>query len=332
MKTYRAGIIGCGMIASGYSDDPKMMGDIFTHAEAYSQCRRTVLAAVCDIDPVQLEKCGQRWDISARYTDLVEMVHQESLDILSVCTPDKTHYQVMADILSVDQSVKAILCEKPLATSVRDAQDILVMARDAGVLLAVMYMRRYAQNYRSLKAFLSSGELGQIQAVTGWYTKGVRHNGTHWFDALRYLAGEVQWVRAWNQVDDNPVDPTLDVVLGLENGCIASLRACDPAYFTVFEMEIMGSLGRVRILDSGFQIEYSKVTDSKRYSGYKELESSPVSFGDRKDLTLHAVEDMVASLDTGAQVACTAEDGYQAIRIAEAAVESAERDAVVQLN
>jgi predicted dehydrogenase len=331
MKIYRAGIIGCGMIASGFADDPKMMGDIFTHAEAYSHCDRTVLAAICDTDPVQLAKCGQRWDVNAQYTDLKEMVRQEKLDTLSVCTPDETHYQVILDVLSENQSVKAILCEKPLATSVEAAQEILALARQENVLLAVMYMRRYAQNYRALKAFLSSGKLGQIQAVTGWYTKGVRHNGTHWFDALRYLVGEVHWVRAWNRVEDNLLDPTLDVVLGLESGCIASLRACDPAYFTVFEMEIMGSLGRVHILDSGFQIEYSRVMDSKRYSGYKELEIFPLSFGDRKDLTLHAVEDMAASLDTGEAVACTAEDGLLAIKIAESAVESAERNAVVQL-
>ncbi len=330
-KTFRAGIVGCGKIASDFADDPKMMGDIFTHAEAYSTCKDTILSAICDTNPEHLAKCGNRWKVPSRYLSLKEMIRSESLDIISVSTPDSTHYQVIKDILSIPNSVKIILCEKPLATSLAKAEEIFKLAQENNVILAVMYMRRYAENYQSLKEFISSGQLGDIQAISGWYTKGIYHNGTHWLDVLRFFAGEVAWVVAWNKLADNPEDPTLDVVLGMKSGCLASLRACDSKAFTIFDMDIMGMQGRVRIFDSGFQMEYSEVVESTRYSGYKELVLSPMSFGDRQDLYLHAVEDIVRALKTGSVVKCTGEDGIEVLKITEAAVESANIGTMVRI-
>jgi predicted dehydrogenase len=330
-QIFRAGIIGCGKIASDFADDPKMLGDIFTHAEAYTRCANTVLAAVCDSNPQQLERCGNRWNVSARYSDLKEMVRKESLDILSVSTPDSTHYQVIKDIFSVPNSIRGILCEKPLAATSQEAEEIIRIAEKYKVILAVMYMRRHAQNYQALKDFLRKGKLGEIQAIAGWYTKGVFHNGTHWLDALRYFAGEVEWVMAWNRLSDSQEDPTLDLVLGLRNRGIASLHALDSNAFTVFEMDIVGTRGRVRILDSGFEIEHSTVIESKRYSGYKELGSSPVAFGDRQNLMLHAVEDLVQAIKIGVGVKCSGQDGVAVLKIVEAALESAKSGKMVRI-
>jgi len=331
MNAYRVGIVGCGKIASDFADDPKMVGDVFTHAEAYSGNPATVFAAVCDTDPERLEKCGERWGVSARYPDLKAMIEVEDLDILSVCTPDETHYHVVKDILEVAHHVKFILCEKPLAMTVMEAEELVALSQEKGVILGVVYMRRYAQNYNTLKEYIQSGQLGEIQAVSGWYTKGVKHNGTHWFDALRFLVGDVQWVRAWQKNDEYVDDPTLDVVLGITGGGIASLRACDGRNFTIFDMEIMGTKGRIQLLDSGYKIELSQVVESKRYSGYKELTRTEKDFGDRKNLMLHAVEDVVAVLQTGKTPASSGQDGVEAVRIAACAIQSAQKGEVIQV-
>ena len=331
MKEFRAGIIGCGKIASGYALYPKMQGDVFTHAEAYGTNADIDLTAVCDTDPGRLEECGDSWDVESRYSDLKAMIKTENLDIISVCTPDETHYTIVKEILSAPHGVKIILCEKPLATSIEEAEELVSLSKMKSVVLCVTYMRRYAQNYSALKDFIQSGKLGEIQAISGWYTKGVKHNGTHWFDALRYLVGEVQWVRGWHRVEGRPKDPTLDVVLGMQDGPIASLRACDDRYFTIFEMEIIGTEGRVNLYDSGFELVHSIVIDSKRYSGYKELMTTDKDFGDRKNLMLHAVEDVVAVLKSEKHPACSGDDGLEALRIAACAIESARKEEVVQV-
>ena len=328
---YRAAIVGCGAIASDFADDPKMMGDVFTHAEAYSTCGDTYLTAICDVNPDKLRKCGERWGVNSRYTDIFEMVREASPEIISVSTPDSTHYQVIKDILSNPYHVKAILCEKPLATNVEEAEEIVNLAQEAGVILSVMYMRRHAKNYQALKEFISTKKIGEIQAISGWYTKGIFHNGTHWMDVLRWLSGEVLWVMAWDNLVDDPIDPTLDVILGMENGSITSLRACDSQAFTIFEMDIMGTKGRVRIVDSGFQMEHSEVLDSNRYSGYKELALTSLGFGDRKDLMLQAVQNVINALETDEPVKCSGQDGVKVLKIAQSAVESARIGKMVQL-
>ena len=332
MERYRAGIVGCGKIASEFADDPNMKGDVFTHAEAYFRNPETNLAAICDSDPAKLEQCGNRWNVEARYTDLQDMIVSENLDIVSVFTPDDTHYSVIKEILTLPKTVKLILCEKPLATSVEEAEKLIAISRERNVVLSVVYMRRFAQNYRALRDFIHSGQLGEVQAISGWYTKGVVHNGTHWFDALRFLVGEVDWVMSWQRCGEKLNDPTLDVILGVENGVLASLRACDEKYFTIFDMDIQGTLGRIRLLDSGFQIEHSSVIDSERYSGYQELKTTQKTFGDRKNLMLHAVEDAVSSLRTGKPPACTAEDGLEVLLIAASALESAQKAKVIRVH
>lgn len=324
MTILNAGIIGCGKIGSEFADDPKMRGDIFTHAEAYSLHPETHLAAICDINPSRLEKCGERWNVKARFRTIADMLRNTRLDILSVCTPDKTHYAILKEILTADTGIRAILCEKPLAWEESQAEEIISLAERRHINLTVVYLRRFAQNIRTLKATLDANELGDIQAIAGWYTKGVRHNGTHWFDLLRFLVGEVRWVEAWNHLRDDPEDPTLDVMLGLTEGPVASLRACDAHHYAIFEMEIMGTQGRIRLIDSGYHIAFSRAADSPRYTGYRELKEMPRSFGHRKNVLYHAVDDAVQALKSGRPVACNGRDGLAALRIANAALRAAQ--------
>lgn len=320
---YRAALIGCGLIGSEFADDPLQQGDIYTHAEAYHCCASTKLVAVCDVDSVRLARCGQRWQVAARYGDVAELVETEKPDLVSVCTPDRTHFDVIRSILAARHQVQAIFCEKPLAGSVQEAQEILRLAKGPGILVAVGYVRRYAENLRNLRTFLKVGELGDLQAVDGWYTKGTLHNGSHWFDLVRYLAAEVDWVMATDTLRENGPDPTLDVALGLAGGTLATLRACDAQHFSVFEMSLMFTRGRVSLRDDCLHIEVFRSLPSKRYSGYFELQAEHQDFGVSRNMMLHAVEDLVMALQTCRPPACSAQDGLAALKIGCAAHESA---------
>lgn len=322
--TYRAALIGCGMIGSQFADDPLMNGDVYTHAEAYARCPETRLVAICDVDPERLTRCGERWRVEPRYNKVEDLIEAEQPDIVSVCTPDATHYEVMCAILTGRHPVKAIMCEKPLATKPEQAEELIRLADERGVVLAVGYNRRYAANMRALKSFLAAGELGRVQAISGWYTKGTLHNGTHWFDLLRFLVGEVDWVTAENALGEEGLDPTLDIMLGLNNGAVATVRASDMHRFMLFEMDIIGTLGRAQIVDSGQQIKLFRVAPSSRYTGYFELQAVQSDFGDWRDTLLHAVENLVGAMQNGHAPTCVGHDGLIALRIGWAALRSAQ--------
>lgn len=330
--TLRAALIGCGRIGSLMAEDPLLAGDVFTHAEAYVRSPFTELVAVCDRDPALAERCAERWNVAKAYDDIAAMLRQVQPDVISICTPDSTHFAVAQQVLQTAPSVRGMLCEKPLATSLAEAELLVEDARRRGVILAVSYMRRYAANIRALRSFLSSGELGEITAVTGWYTKGVLHNGSHWFDLLRMLAGAVSWVEAHDVLGEGGEDPTLDVLLGLESGALATLRAVRAEDFTLFEMDILTERGRIRLTDSGHAIDVYRAAPSSRYSGYVELIAEPHSFGHRRDQLLYAVDDLAQAVAEGRQPACTGHDGVAALRIGDAALEASRCGVRVGLN
>jgi predicted dehydrogenase len=243
-------------------------------------------------------------------------------DIVSVCTPDATHEAVLGDVLSGD-GVRAVLAEKPLALSLEGAQRAVAAARSRGVVLAVNYSRRYSRRLGDVKALIESGKLGAIQKVAGLYTKGVMHNGSHWFDLARWLVGEVRAVRGFDGGDGAVDDPTLDAWLRFDNGATGFLQGCSADAYAVFEMDILGTLGRVRIVDLGHRIELSHVAPSPRYSGYDALHGDAPLEGDLEDTMVRAVEDLVACVREGREPLCRGEDGVAALRIASALIESA---------
>lgn len=326
---YRAALIGCGKIGSEYADDP-LVESIYSHAEAYATCPDAELVAVCDIDPAKLESCGQRWNVAARYDDPLRLLLEQQPDIVSVCTPDNTHYDLVQQAI-VTPGVLAILAEKPLALRLKQAEKLVHLAREREVMLVVNYTRRYANSHIHLRDSIQSGEIGSIQTVGGFYTMGTLHNGTHWFDLARFLVGEVCQVWGVDVRKEGGEDPTLDAYLEFECGAGGHLQGCDAKAFSLFEMDLIGTLGRVRIVESGYRFETYTAVDSPHFTGYRSLGRINGLQGGLHDATLHALEDLVQCLKTDGMPHCSGEDGVAALEIASAVVKSARCGRVVSL-
>lgn len=320
---FSTAVIGCGKIGSEFSDDPQSTASgICTHAAAYAACPATKLVAVCDSDPERVERCGRRWGVAGCYRDAARLLAEARPAIVSVCTPDASHYELVRSAL-VAPSVQAVLAEKPLATTLSHAQQLAQLARQRGVLLAVNYSRRYAASHVQLRSFLLEGGIGEVRLVRGLYTKGTLHNGSHFFDLFRFLVSEVTRVEARDRLQEGGADPTLDVELHGEGGVVAQLAACSSSDFTIFEMELLGTRGRIRITESGNVIEHYEVVDGHPFAGYRGLVLKNRTTDGLRDVVLYAVEDVVACLQTSKPPRCSAEDGMRALQIALAARESA---------
>ncbi len=147
---YRTAVIGCGKIGATWSD---------SHRVIYQQCARTELVALCDIDLWKIP-----WGYQ-EYTDYMDMVTNEKLDIVSVCTPPETHCQIVCDIAPF---VKGIYCEKPIATTLEDADKMIEVCRKHNVVLQVNHQRRF---YKPVFTF----------------SRGILNSGSHAFDLVNYL-------------------------------------------------------------------------------------------------------------------------------------------------
>jgi predicted dehydrogenase len=238
-------------------------------------------------------------------------------EIVSVCRPDATHAELVEAALRTP-GVRAVLAEKPLALDAGAARSLADLARERGVVLAVAHFRRFAPGLRSLRDELAAGAIGELQHVAGVYVKGLLHNGTHWLDLLRFLAGEPVAVRGWDRFGEGGEDPTLDAELTLEGGAGARLAGLDTNAYTAFEMDLVGTRGRVRLAEAGHVLERWDVADDERHPGYRVLRARPPERGVLRDALLHAVADVVRCVREDAEPACSGEDGAAAVVLAEA--------------
>jgi predicted dehydrogenase len=315
----RAAVIGCGRIGSGFADDPRVRG-VYSHAGAYAASPRVELVGVCDADPASAAACANRWGLTRSFTDVAQLMRETRPEIVSVCTPDATHASVLRTVLE-SNVVRAVLAEKPLAITLPDAEDIVRCAEGRGIALAVNYVRRYAPGHQLVSQSIARGELGEIRGVVGHYTGGILHNGTHWFDALRWLIGEVNCVRGFGPVTAG--DPTIDVHLELNNGVTATLLGLRDVTFSAFAMEVFGTNGSIRFADSGHRIEWFDVADSPYASGYRAMRCIRTCEGGIGESLPNAVENLIDSVYSRSLPRCAGTDGLAAMRIAMLARESA---------
>ncbi len=311
----RAAVLGCGAIGTGSDLDPHPDVGVITHAGAYASCADTTLVAVCDADPARAADAAARWGARA-FTDAAALLDEVSPELVSVATPDATHADLVERCLRAD-SVRGVLAEKPLAL---DAAAARALVARGGATIAVNYSRRYAPAFQALRKDLGIGEL---QHVGGLYVKGLAHNGSHWLDLLRMLAGEPLAVRGHDRLGEGGPDPTLDAELRLASGARVVLAGLDTARYTAFEMDLVGTDGRLRVTESGHVLERWAVGDDPRHPGYRVLRPAGRIEGALRDTTLHAVEDLVDCVRTGATPACDGDDGVAALTLVDAVRASA---------
>jgi len=324
---YAAAIIGCGRIASEFDDDPMMRRNygIATHAGAYADNPQTNLVAAADVMDEKLSKFGHRWNVPNLYKDYEEMLKKEDIDILSICTPNATHLEIFEK--AVKAGVKAIFCEKPLADSLRSADRMVATARKNGVTLLVNHRRRWDQLYQDVADYLRTGGLGNIEQVSCYYNAGIANTGCHLFDVLRMFFGEANTVSAWRKDAADKRDPNMDGYITFENNVSVSIQSLDIKNYLVFEFDIYGSKGRLRIEHNGFKLSYWAPVKSERFAGLNELEPQepPIRIPEPA-MFKNTVRDIVNCLQTKDQPACSGEDGVKALEIISAFHLSAKND------
>lgn len=314
----RAGLIGCGRIGSDVADDPKV-GGVYSHAEAYIRARGVELVAIADTDIDRARRCAGRWALpaGAAFDGAEDLLANALVDVVSVCTPDETHEDILRQVL--DSGVRGVLIEKPLAMTTAAAERLVSLADEAGVALVVDYHRRFADGMDRARALI--GDLGPLQVASCLYSGGLLHNGTHLIDTLRFLCGEVMEVEGWDELREGGADPTLDGRLWFENGGRAVVSGCKPTA-SVFELDLVLDRGRVRVTDHGNTITSYVLGDLPFYSGYQGFVDDGKTWPILGDVLLHAVEDLVAAVVDGRSPRCTGLDGVAALRVAEAITES----------
>ena len=318
--TFRAGIVGCGRIGSEFDDAPTK--NVSTHAGAYSAVQEVELVALADVNENKLAKAGKRWGITSLYLDYTEMLRKENLDILSICTRNSAHLEIAREALN--NSVKAIYCEKPVADTLQNADKMIKLCHEKGVVLQINHQRRFDRFYQEVKDFLQKGKLGGIQQYNFYYARGIANTGSHMFDLLRFFFGDADWAQAaysQSKSHDPANDPNIDGVVKFSDGLFCAIQACDDRYFPIFEMDCLGTTGRLNIIRNGTEVEYYKLKENRLFR-----DIFPTNPDIPRNPMVNAVEHLVECLRTGKESVSSGEDGRASLELICAFHESARHD------
>jgi predicted dehydrogenase len=314
--TYRVAVLGAGLI--GATPVRSVLG-VQSHSAAWKAHPAVELVAICDAEPDRLAAAQTAWDVRAGFTDPVELLRSVAPDIVSICTPDATHGSMLRAALETD-SVTAILAEKPLTLDLDEGQHLVDLANRRGVTLAVNYGRRSTPSHRRAREWLATRPLGDLEIVRGVYVRGIKHNGTHWLDLARFLVGEIAEIHGIGRTTSWQTDGTIDVALTFENGTRGELIGLKDASYALFEMDLIGTEGRLQLLDSGRRFESRGVVPSDAFPGFFELQPGQGPSGGLEDMLLHVVTDLVDALETKRAPVCSGQDALIALRLADRAL------------
>lgn len=321
MNCYRAAIIGLTEIAAGPgvpAPDPVLGWRMpQNHAAAYALAPRVDVVAVCDIAPARLDQFQQTWGSvwphARSYTDYRAMLAQERLDLLSICTPDHLHADMV--VAACEAGVKGILCEKPIATTLADADRMIDAVERHGVYMSVDHTRRWHPEYHEARQMVRQGKIGRLTRIVATMN-GERamlfRNGTHALDLTVFFAeSEPAWVigvldeafadygpRYAGDGGHNPrTDPGALALIGFQNGVRAVYQGSQDtvAYAAV---ELVGTTGRVHLglLDNQVRVAL-RGPDGPYDLVYRD---APRSHPTRAGL-LGVVEEMVDLVERGGQ-------------------------------
>lgn len=311
---FRCAVIGCGRIGCGFDDNSTV---IQTHAGSYYTNQQTDLVSLCDVDKSKLEKYGKKYHISSLYTDSSEMFKNEKIDCVSICTLVDTHLDLVRQ--AVKNNVKAIFLEKPISDSLLNAKKITEICKINKIKLAVDHQRRFNPFYQCMRKFLKQKKIGEIQFVNVYYGSGIANTGSHLFDVLRLFFGDIVSIKSCSAEINtiNPADPNIDATIKFERGTLCQIHALDYNKYAVLELDILGTLGRIRLDLISDQIRYFRITKGHVYRTL--IESKLNLKKPNKTPIQLAIQNLIETINSSKEPLCTGYDGYKSLETIAAA-------------
>lgn len=325
---YKSAVIGCGRIGCGFDD--KKSEYVKTHAGAYSKCKKTQLIALCDIDKFKLEKYGKKYKISKLYSDYKLMLNENKIDIISICTHAANHYEIVKE--AVKNNILGIFIEKPLANNLKNALKIINLCKKNNVKLVIDYQRQYIPIYHKLKKVLQEKKIGKIQKIIVHYGGGIANTGSHVFDILLLLFGNVKEITSnvSSNKSNNKFDPNLDIKIKFNNNIICFLNSLDVKNYGILEMDIFGTQGRIKLDLVQHDINFYKISNEglvykKLQKGKKiisKIENEPI---------LAALENLLFSIKNKSNPICSFEQGINSLELIVASMISMNKNKTIEL-
>lgn len=314
MKHLNVAVIGCG--AWGYQ-----------HARVYNELPGVNLEAVVDINPEKVQQVTTMFHCKG-YSSVEMMLGKADVEAVSICTPTVTHFNLANQALTARKNV---LVEKPMTNSSEEAAMLMDAARRFGVSLSVGFVERFNPAVRLSKEIVEKGEIGEVLSVHARRVTRrpsrvgdigvVKDLGIHDIDVINYIMGESpRNVYARVGRYNHCFEDYANIVLGYSGYRSGFIETNWLTPKRVRSLRITGSEGVI-------EVEYTtqELRVEKNDSIYQPLNVY-------KEPLYLELSEFTSSILEKRRPSITGEDGYRALMVCEAALESAETGRVVQLS
>ena len=269
-KRLRVGVIGVGIMGA-------------RHVAIYSQLPQVELCGIADPNEQRLHDIAAEFNVPHSYPDYRDLLRNDEIQAVSICTPDHLHRAPAEEAAAAG---KDILLEKPIATTLEDADAIIEAASRHRVKLMVGFTARFMKPFDLVKEKIDSGAIGEVLcARVDWYNRSdsyartesekktygpkrdsiIHFLGSHPIDLLQWYLGDVDRVYCeadtftWGRAQGGPFDSAL-ISLRFRSGAIGHVNtywSTGGTPFRVrFEVELLGRTGMIQChpLDESYKV------------------------------------------------------------------------------
>jgi len=306
---YRVALIGTGRVAYqfAFSDRPE------NHAEAVAASPRCQLVAGVNRGREKLEAFGARFDVTALYHDYRRMLAEVAPELCIVATHPELHAE-MVQTCAAAPSVRAIICEKPMALSLAECDAMIEVCEREQVLLQINHNRRWYPEWNLAAELVRDGAIGQLNHIH-CYMDGVKpapwwrsenegpllHDATHYFDLLDLLGGPVEWLCGMAEQRRRPwaVEDFAAAFLKFANGASGVLCASELTEYTDLAFELRGHTGVLRLESERVRLYQSEQSMHEPDSGFSwsALVEREVDHPEPASSYVLALDELVRALD-----------------------------------
>ena len=279
-----------------------------------------------------------------------EIIERPDIDVVMVCTPPNLHKAM--SIAAMNRG-KHVLCEKPLARTLKEAEDMLSSARANGVTLKCGFNHRHHPGIKKAREWIDSGVIGELNFIRCVYgicgrpgyeqewradpnvVSGgqLMEQGIHAIDLFRWFLGEFYEVTGFTSTnfwDISPLEDNAFALLRTHKGQIASLHSSLTQWKNVFTLEIFGHDGYIIVdgLGGGYSTEKATLGKKAFFEPFKdettEFRGGDTSWHEEMKEFLSAIEEKREPLGNG-------NDGLEALRLVNAVYQSVRDGGTVKL-
>ncbi|MGM7722781.1 Gfo/Idh/MocA family protein [Metabacillus sp. Hm71] len=318
----------------------------FAHMHAFSYAKHLLadpeveITAIWDEDHERGSKMANLFN--CQYIDDLEQLLELELQAVVVCSENKKHKE---HVVAAARAGKHILCEKPIATEVEDAKEMIQACEEAGVILQVAYPVRFAPAIQRVRELIRSGAIGEVVAINGtnhgqmpggWFIEKELSGGGAATDHIVHVMDLIRWIlhdevkNVYAELDTKfysiDVEDCGIVTLELESGIIVTI---DPSWSRPKTFPTWGDV-LLEFVGTKGTLSVDAFKQHSVYYNDTEKKIQHLSWADDMDQGL--IADFLQCVRQKGKPSITGEDGLRTLEVVKAAYESDRLKKVVSIN